>query len=315
MTTQREQLSIVVVDDMKFNCAFIRRALLNEGYEDVRVAASATEALELLQQAPADVVLADWVMPQMDGLELAEQIRHIDEELEHYTCIVVLTAKDDIGSVLEAFERGVDDYITKSSNQQELAARVYAAGRIAHMQNDMLDVMRTMRQDLEQRVTVDRLTGLGNRLDAERRLADLLQLVESRGGAMCCGYLSINDSDSLRTRYGEQAYETVLCSIARRLRRSVRPGDVIARISDHEFVVGMYYHEQRQIRGRTFRRVMQAINLRPFKTEDGFISVTVAMAMCCHREGEPKVAAEALMECAVEKIPASRKSGCTEVAV
>ena len=49
MTTQREQLSIVVVDDMKFNCALIRRALLNEGYEDIRVAASANEALELLQ--------------------------------------------------------------------------------------------------------------------------------------------------------------------------------------------------------------------------------------------------------------------------
>ncbi|HEY9147406.1 MAG TPA: response regulator, partial [Gammaproteobacteria bacterium] len=285
MTTQREQLSIVVVDDMKFNCALIRRALLNEGYEDIRVAASANEALELLQQMPADVVLADWVMPQMDGLELAEHIRHIDEELERYTCIVLLTAKDDINSLLEAFERGVDDYVIKPPNDQELAARVYAAGRIAHMQNDLLDMMRTMRLDIEQRVTVDRVTGLGNRLDAERRLTDLLQLVESRGGAMCCGYLSMNDSESLRARYGEEVYEAVLCSIARRLRRSVRPGDVVARISDHEFVVGMYYQEQGQIRGRTFKRVMQAINLRPFKTEAGFLSVSVAMAMCCNREG------------------------------
>jgi len=315
MRTQREELSIVVVDDMKFNCEFIRRALNAEGYEDVRVADSAPTALELLAQKPADVVLADWVMPEMDGLELTDRIRQIDEEQEHYTCILLLTARDDIASVIEAFDRGIDDYLTKPPNQQELAARIYAAGRIATLQNGLLDTMRTMRQEYEQRITVDKVTGLGNRLDAERRFADLLQLVVSRGGAVCCGYLSLNDPVALRQQHGGAVYEEILCSIASRLRRSVRPGDVVARLSDTEFVVGMYYQDHSQIRGKTFKRIMQSINLRPCKTASGFVNISAAMAICCSREGQLFDSAEALMDCAGGKVELSRQTGSTEVAL
>jgi hypothetical protein len=77
----------------------------------------------------------------------------------------------------------------------------------------------------------------------------------------------------------------------------------------------MHYLDSGQIKGKTFKRVMQAMNLRPIKTSAGFISVTTAMAMCCNREGQTLISAEALMECAGEKIPISVKTGCTEVAV
>lgn len=315
MTTNREELSIVVVDDMKFNCEYIRRALSGEGYEDIRVASSASEALELLEQRSADVLLADWIMPEMDGLELTDRIRQIDEENNHYTCILLLTARDGIDAVIEAFDRGVDDYLTKPPNKQELAARIYAAGRIANMQNGLLDTMQTVRREYEQRITVDQLTGLGNRLDAERRFTDLLQLVAHRGGAVCCGYLSLNVSEAVRLKHGEAVYEEILCSIAKRLSRTVRPADVVARISDTEFVVGMYYQDSSQIRGKTFKRIMQAINLRPVKTVNGYLNVTAAMGLCCSREGHVVESAEALMDCAGKKVEISRRTGCSEVAV
>jgi diguanylate cyclase (GGDEF)-like protein len=315
MKTNREDLSIVVVDDMKFNCEFIRRALQGEGYEDIRVASSAREALKLLEQKPADVLLADWVMPEMDGLELTDRIRQIDEETNHYTCILLLTARDGIGAVIEAFERGVDDYLAKPPDKQELAARIFAAGRIANLQNGLLDTMQTMRQEYGQRITIDHLTGLGNRLDAERRFTELLELVARRGGAVCCGYLSLNDAKDIREQYGEAVYAEIQRSVANRLRRMVRPADVVARISDTEFVVGMYYQEKDLIRGKTFKRLMQAINLRPVKTTKGFVSVSSAMGLCCSREGNLLESAEALMECAGNKVDISRRTGCTEVAV
>jgi diguanylate cyclase (GGDEF)-like protein len=315
MKTNREDLSIVVVDDMKFNCEFIRRALQGEGYEDIRVASSAREALKLLEQKPADVLLADWVMPEMDGLELTDRIRQIDEETNHYTCILLLTARDGIGAVIEAFERGVDDYLAKPPDKQELAARIFAAGRIANLQNGLLDTMQTMRQEYGQRITIDHLTGLGNRLDAERRFTELLELVARRGGAVCCGYLSLNDAKGIRERYGEAVYAEIQRSVANRLRRMVRPADVVARISDTEFVVGMYYQEKDLIRGKTFKRLMQAINLRPVKTTKGFVSVSSAMGLCCSREGNLLESAEALMTCAGSKVDISRRTGCTEVAV
>lgn len=298
----REDLSIIVVDDMKFNCEFIRKSLHEEGYNDVRVAVSAREALMQLDLRAAEVVLADWVMPEMDGLELTDKVRQIDEEKNRYTCVVLLTARDDIASVIEAFDRGVDDYLTKPPNKQELAARIYAAGRIANLQNGLLDAMETLREGYEGRVTIDQATGLGNRLDAERRFGELIEMVESRGGAACCGFFSLNASETLLAEYGEEAYCEILKSIATRLNRSVRPNDIVARVSDSEFVVGMYYQDEEQLKSKTYKRIMQAINMRPIKTSRGFITVTGAMAISCSRKGHIYESAEELMAAAAQKI-------------
>jgi diguanylate cyclase (GGDEF)-like protein len=311
----REELSIIVVDDMKFNCEFIRKSLLDEGYSNVRVAVSAKEALEQLDQRPAEVLLADWVMPEMDGLELTDRVRQLDEEHNRYTCVLLLTARDDIASVIEAFDRGVDDYLTKPPNKQELAARIYAAGRIANLQNGLLDAMKTLRRGYERRVTIDQATGLGNRLDAERRFGELIKMVESRGGAACCGFFSLDDSEELLAQYGEVAYCEILKSIAVRLSRAVRPNDVVARISDGEFVVGMYYQDEEQLKVKTYKRIMQAINLRPIKTSRGFITVSGAMAVSCSRKGHIYEQAEELIADAAEKVQVARATGSSEVAV
>ncbi len=311
----REELSIIVVDDMKFNCEFIRKSLQNEGYSDVRVAISAQEALMQLAVRPAEVVLADWVMPEMDGLELTDRIRQIDEEQNRYTCILLLTARDDIASVIEAFDRGVDDYLTKPPIKEELAARIYAAGRIANLQNGLLDAMQTLRESYESRVTIDQATGLGNRLDAERRFGELIEMVESRGGAACCGFFSLNQSEVLLAKYGEDAYCEILKSIATRLSRAVRPNDVVARVSDAEFVVGMYYQDEEHIKAKTFKRIMQTINLRPIKTSRGFVSVTGSMSISYSRKGNLYEDAEQLMEAAAQKIEIARATGSTEVAL
>lgn len=312
---KREELSIIVVDDMKFNCAFIRKSLQDEGYGDVRVAVSAREALAQLEVRSADVVLADWVMPEMDGLALTDRVRQIDEEQNRYTCILLLTARDDIDSVIEAFDRGVDDYLVKPPNKQELAARVYAAGRIANLQNGLLDAMETLRASYESRITIDPTTGLGNRLDAERRFTELLNMVESRGGAACCGFFSINHHAELMEQHGERVYGEILKSVATRLRRAVRPNDVVAHVSDAEFVVGMYYQDEEQIKAKTFKRIMQSINLRPIKTSRGFVSVNGAMSISCSRKGNLFDNAEQLMEAAAKKVELSRARGSSEVAI
>lgn len=311
----REELSIIVVDDMKFNCEFIRKSLHGEGYEDIRVANSARQALTLLAERPADVVLADWVMPEMDGLELTDRVRHNDEEINHYTCILLLTARDDTNSVIEAFDRGVDDYLTKPPNKQELAARIYAAGRIANLQNGLLDAREALRREYEERITIDGATGLGNRREAERRFSELLQLVESRGGAACCAFFSLNKSQELQAEYSEKVYNEILKSIARRLRRGVRPNDIVVRLSDSEFAIGMYYQDAENIKMKTFKRIMQSINLRPVKTMVGFVTIGGAMAVACSRKGHLIESSELLIEAAARKIELSRATGCSEVGV
>ncbi|MCU7940546.1 MAG: response regulator [gamma proteobacterium symbiont of Bathyaustriella thionipta] len=203
----RDSLSILVVDDMKFSCEFIRRALNKEGYVHVDVVNNAPEALLRLKEKPVDVVLADWLMPEMDGLELTQRIRQLDEELNHYTGIVLLTAKDDIASIRTAFEEGVDDYIVKPPNQIELAARIYSSGRVANMQNDLLQTTQTLRRLFELECKVDNITGLGRLEDTHKRLNSLLKQTHSRGGATCTAILKITDLEEVSEQYGQLVYE------------------------------------------------------------------------------------------------------------
>lgn len=146
-------LSIIIVDDLQFSRIVVKTALKKAGYDGVRMADSASEALRMLAEQPADVVLADWMMPEMNGLELTDRIRQTDEENGTYTAIILFTANEGVEYLVEAFEHGVDDYLRKPPNPQELAARVNAAARMATMQNDMLETSRLME-------TIQRLAGL-----------------------------------------------------------------------------------------------------------------------------------------------------------
>ena len=87
-------MRILLVEDHLPLAESLTRALSQAGYQDVRFANSAAEALRLLEKRPASVLLADWLMPEMDGLELTARVRQLDESINHYTYIVLLTGKE-----------------------------------------------------------------------------------------------------------------------------------------------------------------------------------------------------------------------------
>lgn len=114
------QLSILVVDDAKFSSAMIGRSLRQAGYQDIRFAHSAADALQQLEQRPASVLLADWLMPETDGLQLTAQVRQLDESINHYTYVILLTGKEGDNALSEAFDHGVDDFINKGQMNEQL---------------------------------------------------------------------------------------------------------------------------------------------------------------------------------------------------
>ena len=107
---RKEDISIIVVDDLQFSCEVVKSGLKKAGYKDVRTANSANEAMLQLQDQRADVVLADFWMPEMNGLELTDLIRRWDENNNRYTGIILLTAEDTTSSMVVAFDHGVDDH-------------------------------------------------------------------------------------------------------------------------------------------------------------------------------------------------------------
>lgn len=276
------QLSILVVDDAKFSSAMIGRALSQAGYQDVRFANSAAEALRQLEKRPASVLLADWLMPEMDGLELTGRVRQLDETAEHYTYVILLTGKEGENVLAEAFDRGVDDFISKSSMNEQLVPRVYAADRLCNTLQRLLNENRMLTQNiasLEQRNLVDPLTGLGNPRYLQQKLGDCIRQVESRGGALCYLLIGLQEGEALRRQYGNGFWNEVLHGVARRLQQLVRPLDVLTRVDETHFGIVTLIEDLQECSPSSFKRMHDGLNLKAFKTSEGFISLKAGIAL------------------------------------
>lgn len=116
-------IRVLVVDDERSLRDFVRRNLEVRNYS-VETAANGLEALALMQQQTFDLVILDLMMPNMDGLETTRRIR-----MNSRVPIIVLTALGEESDKIQAFEMGVDDYLTKPFGVGELLARVRAVLR------------------------------------------------------------------------------------------------------------------------------------------------------------------------------------------
>ncbi len=305
-------LSILVVDDAKFSSAMIGRALSQAGYQDVRFANSAAEALRLLEKRPASVLLADWLMPEMDGLELTARVRQLDETAEHYTYVILLTGKEGENVLVEAFDRGVDDFISKAAMNEQLVPRVYAADRLCNTLQRLLNENRMLTQNiasLEQRNLVDPLTGLGNPRYLQQKMSDCLRQVESRGGAVCYLLIGLQEGEALRRQYGNGFWKEVLHGVARRLQQLVRPLDVLTRVDDTHFGMIAMLEDLQECSPSSFKRVHEGLNLKAFKTSEGFISLKAGIALVGMDAKALPVAPQYLFSEAARALPDSYASG------
>ncbi len=113
--------SILIVDDVPKNIQLLGSILKEEEY-DLEFATSGKEALEWLDSKPFDLVLLDIMMPEMDGFEVCRRIKENPATRE--VSVIFLTAKADFQSIIQGFETGAVDYITKPYNRKELLVRV-----------------------------------------------------------------------------------------------------------------------------------------------------------------------------------------------
>ncbi|WP_324731654.1 GGDEF domain-containing response regulator [Pseudomonas paeninsulae] len=305
-------LSILVVDDAKFSSAMIGRALSQAGYQDVRFANSAAEAIRQLELRPASVLLADWLMPEMDGLELTGRVRQLDEMTDHYTYVMLLTGKEGENVLSEAFDRGVDDFINKAQMNEQLVPRVYAADRLCNTLHRLLQENRLLTENIasmEQRNQVDTLTGLGNARYLRQKLLDSLRQIESRGGALCYLLIGLQEASELRQRHGNGFYTELLHGVARRLQQLVRPLDVLVRLDDDHFALITLLGNLHECSPSSFKRLHEGINLKAFKTSEGFVSLKAGICLVGLDAKALPIGPEDLIAHATKLLPESYASG------
>lgn len=260
----KEDLSVIVVDDLQFSREVVKSGLTKSGFTDIRTASSGDEAMFLLNQRRADVVLADFWMPGMNGLEVTDLIRRWDENNDRYTGIVLLTAEDAASSIVVAFDRGVDDFVSKSASQFELAARVFGAGRTAYQQNELREKTRYLGNQfmrVKQFSMLDPETNLPNKTQFEAHFESLIAHCNTRGGGIGLALIEVGSS-------GTDLRMGTLKTISNSLQLALRPLDLVSRISPNTFAVSIQFQDPSLFDAAMFQRLIKNVKRHTRETSD-----------------------------------------------
>ncbi|RKT32278.1 sigma-B regulation protein RsbU (phosphoserine phosphatase) [Roseovarius halotolerans] len=138
---------ILVVDDSRVQRKIVSASIRRWGFS-VREADSAAEALEICRLEPPDLVLSDWMMPGMTGLEFCREFRGLPRE--DYGYFILLTSKSEKEEIARGLDAGADDFLTKPVNAAELRARIAAGDRILRMERELIDKNRLIASTLEE---------------------------------------------------------------------------------------------------------------------------------------------------------------------
>jgi len=139
--------ALLIVDDNEDNLYTLRRRLARYGYTKVKTAINGREALQLLQAQPFDLVLLDIMMPEMNGYEVLEHLK-ASNELRHLP-VIMISAVDEMDSVIRCIELGAEDYLGKPFNPTLLRARVGASLEKKRLRDELRASLWRLQQELD----------------------------------------------------------------------------------------------------------------------------------------------------------------------
>ncbi len=226
-----EKLEILVVEDSPTQALQMRFLLEAEGYE-VTIARDGSEGLDFLRRKPFPIVITDWVMPEMDGIEFCRALRR--QEQEGYVYVFLVTAKSSKEDLIRGLEGGADDYLIKPIDPAELAARLVTARRILALERTLKEKNREITRLLH----TDHLTRVFNRTHLDAQLGSVCRQAQRYGRDLSVVLCDIDHFKSVNDTYGHQIGDIVLRDFARTISEALRFGiDWVARYGGEEFVV------------------------------------------------------------------------------
>jgi diguanylate cyclase (GGDEF)-like protein len=230
---------ILIADDDPGNRDLLRRRLEFEGHQ-VAEAANGLEVLASLKDRACDLVLLDILMPNMDGFETLAKLKQEPEWRE--LPVIMISALDELRSVVRCIEMGAEDYLPKPFNRVLLRARIGASlekkwlrDRERRKTEELEQTLRLLEQaqaQLAVQACQDALTGLANR----RSVDSHLEFRSKRETPFSVIYIDLNGFKKINDTYGHQAGDELLKQVGGRLRLTFRSTDVVGRWGGDEFV-------------------------------------------------------------------------------
>jgi diguanylate cyclase len=222
-------MKILIAEDQPPAALFLRRILEKMGHEVV-VAPDGEAAWRIVCRGETPILISDWMMPHLDGLELCRRIRAARGD--HYTYIILLTSRDRREDRLEGLRAGADDFLTKPTCPEELTLRLEIAERILAVHDHL------SRQNLQlaHQATHDGLTGLPNRAHLQSELERRLD-GPSIERPLALLLIDLDRFKEINDAFGHHCGDLLLQALAPRLRNIVADSGTAARIGGDEFAI------------------------------------------------------------------------------
>jgi two-component system, cell cycle response regulator len=261
---------ILVVEDRPHSAQRILTAL--RGRYQVDIESEAHQALFTAAERDYELIIVSLGLADFDGLRICSQLRSLDRT--RHTPILSLADLEDRQRVLRGLDLGVNDYLARPIDANEMLARVRTQVR----RKRYADALRSNVKTAMELAVIDPLTGLNNRRYLETHLLGLMEQAAHNGRPLSLMMLDVDFFKKVNDTYGHDAGDEVLKTFAARVKRKVRGADLMCRLGGEEFVVVMP-DTKLDIAQRVGERIRAAVAASPFAIDNGARAIAVTVSI------------------------------------
>lgn len=302
---------LLVVDDDPATAQLIRQWFADS--MEVLDAPDGRRGLEQAFKIRPDLLLLDLRMPGLDGIAVAQQLK--SDSRTRAIPIVVLSARRDTESKVEAFSAGADDYMTKPFEVQEVEARVRSMLRkreaLLNMELTVRDLTST-NERLEQLLMVDEKTGLYNFREFQRRLKAEWSRAERYGVPLSLVFFDLDHFKEINDTLGHPAGDKILAEFSMLATGGARANDIAARYGGEEFAV-ILPHTELEMALRVAERIRRAVDAFTFNADEKPTHVTVSGGVATYPGGKGIDSMDALVRSADAALYRAKDEGRNRV--
>ncbi len=314
------RLRILIVEDEPILLKLLEVWLQDGANHIVKTATDGRQAMGMALQFEPHIVVTDWRMPHLSGVELCAALRTSEWGQNIY--VVMLTAADQEDELVEAFNAGVDEYITKPINRRAFTARLKGATRYVRLREAWerdRDRLTQMASELalsnrrhQLASLTDQLTGIANRRAGQMALTQALSASARYGYPTTILSVDIDHFKRVNDSLGHAAGDTVLIAVAGTLDAQARKEDTVCRWGGEEFLI-VVPNVVPADGVAAARRLVRTIAEQPIVVDGQRVPITVSIGVACWSP-DMKTADELIL-CADKALYAVKSSGRNGVAL
>jgi diguanylate cyclase (GGDEF)-like protein len=255
---------VLLVDDDPVVRRLVRALLRSDGYE-VSEAPDGRQAVTLIEATAPDILVTDWMMPGLSGLDVCRLAREM--RLPHYLYIVLLTARSASADLMQGMQAGADDFVNKGALRDELLPRLRAGRRVLELERRLTALAAT-----------DPLTGLTARRAFLSASECELERARRHALPLSCVMLDVDYFKRVNDVHGHAAGDAVLAAVGAQVRQCSRPEDLLCRYGGEE-LCALLPHADETAAAAWAERVREAISALRVPWQPEPLSVTASFGV------------------------------------